>query len=371
MSTGAASLQGTLAQRRPGALVSVADPTALDTVSQRQDDVLQRYRTRLRVSVSTTFALRVVGGVLAGLSVLAMLAIVGASLTDLSAGTFYRSALLAVHGFFAMTVLSAAVDQEMFDLRSALTLSVLAFAADLFLAIVELLRWAACPGGVSQLDIAICAQAGALHGLLPWLSLALALVSVALFVLLSMWMVRRRRELRHFARLALRNPVRDTMDAQIQQQQHHRRLLGARQRRIARELSTPAGVFRAVVAVFLVAIVATVVVMNIANFRGASFYRGALLIVPAHLAGAMFAFFGSTPGWWRWLTLVLAVLSLASAVTAAIVEWPRYLNPALQIELDIVAQEGFFGIVWPVLSTVAALFSLLAAVSVIMSATLR
>jgi len=365
---------GTLAQRRPDAVVSTARPTALITRSRQRTN---RLKSRVRFSVSRTFLFRVLVGILAGLSVVGALVVVGAAVSDLDSGAFYRSAILSVHGFMVMMALSAVVDQELFDLRSTLIFAVLAFALDLFVAVVELIRHYSCPSGVTQLDIAICLNSPSLSAIVPWVALAFTLTALLILILTGVWQSRRTAELRAIARLALLNAVnngtvfREGMDAQIEAERAS--LATRRERRIARELKTGSGAFRAVVAVLLLITVIFIVALNTVYFRGGAFYRGALLIVPAHLAGCMFAFFGRTPNWWRWLTLVFAVLSLASALTAAVVEWPRYLKCVnaepftKQIEEEICAQEGFRGAVWPIVSLVVGLLAILAAVSVIMS----
>lgn len=369
--------QGTLAQRRPDAtLVSTGRPTAPITRSAARTAVL---RSRVRFSVSKTFTLRVVVGILAVLSVLGMLAVVFGSLTDLESAAFYRSALLSVHGVAAMMAISAVVDQELFDLRSVIGFSVLAFMLDIFVTVVEMIRYFSCNGGATQLDISICLQSPSRSAILPFTALALTILALAITILTGLWHSRRVNELRAIARLALLNAVsngtvfRESMDAQIESERS--RLLLARQRRIARELTTGAGIFRAIVAVLLLLSVVTIIGFNLVAFRAAAFYRGAFMIVPAHLAGCMFAFFGRTPNWWRWLTLVFALLSIASALTASVKEFPRYLKClrgepfSKQIEQDICTQEGVLGGVWPVLSLIVAFLSLLAAISVILSAT--
>lgn len=368
--------QGTLAQRRPDAVVSTARPTAPITRSAARSAKL---RSRVRFSVSKTFVYRVVVAILAVLSVLGMLAVVFASLTDVDSGAFYRSALFSFHGVAAMMAISAVIDQEIFDLRSTVVFSVLTFALDLFVLVVEMIRHFSCPSGVTQLDVAICANSPSRSAVVPWVALALTILALVMTILTGVWQTRRVAELRSIARLALLNAVtngtvfRESMDAQIESERTRR--LTQRQRRIARELTTGAGIFRAVVAVLLLLSVLLVVALNIVFFRTAAFYRGAFLIVPAHLAGCMFAFFGRTPNWWRWITLVFALLSLGSALTATVYEWRRYVKClrgepfAKQIEEDICTQEGFLGAVWPIVSLIVALLSLLAAVSVILSTT--
>ena len=372
----ASGTQGTLAQRRQDAVVvSTGRPTATITRSTTRS---ARLRSRVRYSVSKTFTYRVIVGILAALSVAGMLTVVFSSVADLDSAAYYRSALFSFHGIAAMMAISAVVDQELFDLRSTIVFSVVAFALNVFLAVVELMRHYTCPNGATQLDISICADSPGRSALMAWISLALALLALAMTILAGVWQTRRVAELRAIARLALLNAVangsefRESMDAQIESERT--RLALARQRRIARELTTGAGIFRAVVAVLLLLSVLLMVVLNVVYFRSAAFYRGALLIVPAHLAGCMFAFFGRTPNWWRWITLVFAILSLASALTAAIVDWPRYYKClrgepfTKQIEEDICTQEGFLVGVWPIVSLVVALLSILAAVSVILSA---
>ena len=370
-------LRGTLAQRRPDAVVTSS--TQSSAFVQRSRERTDRLRSRVRFSVSRTFVYRVVVGIIAVVSILGALAVVGGSLSDLGSGAFYRSSLLSVHGFLAMMLLSAVVDQELFDLRTSLIFGVLAFALDLFLTVVELIRHFSCPSGVTQLDIAICLNSPTLSNILPWVALALTVLSLTSVILVGLWQSRRVAELRAVARLALLNAVqngsiyRETMDAQIESERSA--LYTRRQRRIARELTTGAGIFRAIVAVLLLVTVLFIVVLNTVYFRAGAFYRGALLIVPAHLAGCMFAFFGKTPNWWRWLTLVFGLLSLASALTGASVEWPRYIKCSngppftTQIEEDICTQDGFLGAVWPIVSLVVGLLSILAVVSVVMSTT--
>jgi len=367
---------GTLSQRRPDAtVVSTGRPTV--NVTRGRAARVAKLRSRVRYSVSQTFIYRVLVGILAGLSVVGALVVVFTNLFNLDSGAFYRASLLSIHGFTVMMALSAVVDQELFDLRTTLAFSVLSFAINLFLAVVGLIRHYGCPNGVTQLDVAICLNSPQLSAITPWVALAFTIVSLLILLLTGVWQNRRVAELRSIAKLALYNAVnngtvfRSSMDAQIEAERQS--LFNARQRRISRELTTGAGVFRVVVAVLLLVTVIFIVALNTIFFRGGAFYRGSLLIVPAHLAGCMFAFFGKTPNWWRWLTLVFAVLSTASAVVAAIFEWPRYVkcinaDPfTKQIEEEICDQEGFRAAVWPIVSLVVGLLSILAAVSVVLS----
>lgn len=299
-----------------------------------------------------------------------MVAVTVVHYLNLQEGLLYRASWLSFHGVGAMAVISATIDQELLDLRIALVFSILAALADGGLAVVELLRQFACPMGVTQLDIAICAATPTLSVVWAWVSVAMAALAVLQSILVAIWLSTRTGELRSLARYALLNAIRDgeagtrrAADAQIEKRVYRG------ERRAMRALSRGGGAFRGVLTVLLLICVAFVAVVNGVAFRSGAFYRGALVIVPAHLVGAMFAFFGRTPTWWRWVCFVFALLSLLTSVTGVVLGWPRFArclsaSYTLQIERDICVQGGvFLAIAMPVASTLIAVLSLLAAIA--------
>lgn len=322
---------------------------------------------RVRYAVSRTFIWRVLSAIVGVLTALALIAITILFALDTDSGVYYRAVALSINGFVAVLALSGAADQQLFDLGSLVVFSVIALFVDIFMAIVELSRYFRCPNGATQLDVATCDDSGAM----AFISLAVLLLTVLQLVFGVLWYLRYRAQLRTIARVRLYNAVQNgtilkrSMNAQIECETRAALMRSAAPR-------STASLVRRIVAVLLLITMASAVVVQLIYFRRGFFYRGALLLVPAHLAGAMYVYFGRTPNWWRWLTLALAIASLGLSIWMMVLEWTRYARCVnneplfVQIESDICNEDGFRGIIPPIIATVYAVLSLASIVAVLL-----
>ncbi len=356
--------QGVLVSRRRDAVLDDGSPSAAVTVPPARP--LRVPPVRVRYAVSRTFVWRVLSAIVAVLTVLALLAVTVLFALDTDSAVYYRAAALSLNGFVAVVALSGAADQQLFDLGSLVVFSVLALFVDIFLAIVELSRYFRCPNGSTQLDVATCDDSAPL----AFIALGVLLLTLLQLVFAVLWYLRYRAQLRTIAKVRLYNAVRNgtvfkrSMNAQIECETRAALVRNAAPR-------STASLVRRILAVILLVTVVFVVIIQLIYFRRGFFYRGALLLVSAHLAGAMYVYFGLTPRWWRWLTAFLAAGSLALSLWATIIEWSRYARCAnneplfVQIESDICNQDGFLGIVPPIIATVYAVLSLASLVAVL------
>lgn len=329
-----------------------------------------RARRSLRTSSVASGALRVLLGILSILSILAMLSIVVFHLLDTHSGLFYRSSWLSFHGITAVVALSAVVDKELLDLRMTIGFGIFALISDGTLALFEFIRDADCPGGVTQLDIAICAAAPSRSTVYVWIVFGLAIAALLKLIVAGVWLARRTRELRLQAQYVLYKSARtqrESMDAQIQRATMHNYTAGEAAAQTA--LNSSGGVLQLIMAVLMLLVCLFIVAVNGVGFRSGAFYQGPFLIVPAHLVGALLGFFGRTPMWWRFVVGLFALLSVASSAAAAIIGWPQFVTClssgtfSRQIDRDVCIQDGlFFSAAAPLAFTAAAIFSLVSLV---------
>lgn len=367
MATVTPSPQGVLTARRRDAVVN--DGSASAAVTAPVPAPTRVPPVRVRYAVSRTFVWRVLSAIVAALTVAALIAITVLFALDTDSAVYYRAAALSINGFVAVVAISGAVDQQLFDLGSLVVFGVIALFIDIFVAIVELSRYFRCPNGATQLDVATCGDSGAM----AFITLVVLLLTLLQLIFAVLWYLRYRAQLNTIRSVRLYNAVRNgtlykrSMNAQIECERRNMLMTT----RAAASRST-ASIVRRVVAVALLITLAFVVVVQLIYFRRGFFYRGALLLVPAHLAGAMYVYFGATPRWWRWLTLVLAIASLALTIWMMVLEWTRYARCVnneplfVQIESDICNQDGFRGIIPPIVASVYALLSLVAIVAVLL-----
>lgn len=355
---------------------------------------------RVRYVNNRTSGLRNGSLVMSIVAIIAMLVVVICFMTDVHQVSFYRAGLLSLHGIFAVLVFSTYVDQERIDFSFSLVAGFFALFADLLVAIVGTIRLVNCghetPG--SDVDLFICSNEPTASLIVPIVAWILFLLAAVQIVVLFVWLGRRINYLSSLANRVLFN----RRDAE-----RRRREAGPLQRDIQTSGGTPyAGLTRdaalydesersvrvnrrpteitagsaalrymnMVLGVLLALIVLFIVIVNGIYLNEVSFYRAALLIVPAHLAGALLAYFGTLRIAWRGVLIFFALASCVSAIWAVVCEMARYVRcvsdsaaPEGQIEQLICDEESWRGAVWPITSIIVALISVVALIGALYS----
>lgn len=301
-------------------------------------------------------------------AIVGMVAVTILHYTALDSGVFYRAVWLVLHGLGATATVAAARYEEIDNIRLAFVLSAAAALAGIVLVIFEWVRDAACPLGVTQLDVAICAASPTLS--VVWPALATAITALLLLNAISTfaWMSNRSAALLEEMMLSvykkgLQDKKRTSCATTLQMASLLRK---KRTKRVSKNG------FRIAIGIFLTLNVLFIGITSAVFPRSGAFYRGALAIVPAHFAGALLAYVGRpSVQYWRWVGAAFGILSLVTGVTALVIEWPRFARClsgtfASQIERDICVQGGvFLSVAMPAASSLLVLLCVLGVISVL------
>lgn len=225
---------------------------------------------------------------------------------DNGSPAWFRATGLTMNASFAMTIISVYLDQDIFDFGTAFFYGIATVLIDAIFGYKEVVRWFALSmGSISQTNLENDIKNN--HGGTAWITPLLYVVcfgsTVIQMVLLISWF---------FNRAAGVNGNTEAEKAR-QKAEKATAKAGARWTRIG----------NMILAILEGAALLLIVIVAVANFEAASFYRGAFFIAAGLQVGAQIALFAHTARWFNWLLIGLSAFASGSALYGLIVEWQR------------------------------------------------
>lgn len=307
--------------------------------------------TRVRFTSGPSQALRLLTFIFALIQLGTIGTLAAIALNDTSSPAFFRATGLLMNAIYAMLLVSVFVDQEMSDFWTALVAGIFTLLADVLILAYEIARW---DESGTQIEYAIEQGYPKSVSIVPIISIVLTVFAFVSFIMLTVWMNQRREFLNFQRSIILNNSVAtsDGRDNQIFMEM--KRSKDRRDARMAASISDTKKTWSIVITIVGLLLLAGCAIVSFLAFHSAAFYRGYFLLFPAVLFGADLAFFGTTPGYWNWVTFFLALLSAGMCTWGSILELTRFFQCALAssaphgaLDTAICERDGFIGYILP------------------------